>query len=73
MHKQIQDTSLGLGIAMGAGVGTALGVALENLALWLPIGTAIGLSLGAAGMFSSRDNNGDSADKKSLGDKNNDP
>ena len=34
-------------IAVGAGVGGALGLAMDNLALWLAIGVGIGLALGA--------------------------
>ena len=34
-------------IAIGAGVGVALGFAMDNLALWLAIGVGIGLALGA--------------------------
>ena len=34
-------------IAIGAGVGVALGLAMDNLALWLAVGVGIGLALGA--------------------------
>ena len=34
-------------VAIGAGVGVALGVAMNNLALWMAIGVGIGLALGA--------------------------
>ena len=38
-------TSAGAGLAIGAGLGTALGAALHNIGAWLPIGVAIGLLL----------------------------
>jgi len=34
-------------VAIGAGVGVALGLAMDNLALWLAIGVGIGLAIGA--------------------------
>lgn len=33
-------------IAIGAGVGVAMGLAMDNFALWLAIGVGIGLALG---------------------------
>ena len=38
----------GLGIALGAGLGVALGVAVGHVGIWLPIGVAIGMLLGAS-------------------------
>jgi hypothetical protein len=35
----------GAGLAVGVGLGTALGVSLDNLGVWLPIGVATGLLL----------------------------
>jgi hypothetical protein len=35
--------SAGAGLARGVGLGTALGVALQNIGVWLPNGIAIGL------------------------------
>ena len=37
--------STGAGLAIGAGLGTALGAALHNIGVWLPIGVAFGLLL----------------------------
>ena len=37
----------GAWIAIGAGVGVALGVALDNIGLWLAIGIAIGAAMSA--------------------------
>ena len=37
--------SNGAGLAIGAGLGIALGVGLDNIAVWLPIGLAMGLLL----------------------------
>ena len=39
---------LGVGIVMGAGIGTALGAATGNTGVWLPIGLAVGIGIGAA-------------------------
>jgi uncharacterized membrane protein YoaK (UPF0700 family) len=39
---------IGLGIALGAGVGTALGVTTDNLALWLPSFLGMGIAFGVA-------------------------
>jgi predicted lysophospholipase L1 biosynthesis ABC-type transport system permease subunit len=39
---------LALCIALGAGVGTAIGVSMRNLAVWIAIGVAIGVALGLA-------------------------
>ena len=38
----------GLGIALGAGLGVVLGVAVGHVGVWLPIGVAIGMLLGAS-------------------------
>jgi len=46
--------TLGMWIAIGAGVGVALGVAMDNLALWLAIGVGIGLAIGAGQSRSGR-------------------
>ena len=35
----------GAWIAIGAGVGVAIGVALDNIGIWLPIGVAVGAAL----------------------------
>ena len=44
-------------IAIGAGIGVALGVAMDNLALWLAIGVALGVGIGA---LATRSRGGDS-------------
>lgn len=43
---------IGPGIALGAGIGTAIGVAIDQVALWLPVG-AVGVAI-AAGIGSAR-------------------
>jgi len=43
---------MGLWIAIGAGVGTAIGVASDNIAIWLAVGIGAGTAIGAA--FSGR-------------------
>ena len=35
-------------MAIGIGLGTAIGVATDNLGLWIGVGTAIGVSIGSA-------------------------
>ena len=40
--------NMGTAIAMGVGIGTAMGVALHNIPVWLSIGAALGVSLGLA-------------------------
>jgi hypothetical protein len=42
-----KQQTLGIWIALGAGVGVALGLAMNNLALWLAVGVGIGLAIGA--------------------------
>jgi hypothetical protein len=38
---------LGTGIALGAGIGTALGIAFDNLAIGISLGAGLGLVLGS--------------------------
>ena len=38
---------LGVGIALGAGIGTALGIAFDNLAMGISLGAGLGLVLGS--------------------------
>ncbi len=45
--KRMEATGMSGGIALGMGLGVALGVALDNIGLWLPVGAALGISLGA--------------------------
>jgi hypothetical protein len=42
-----KQQTLGIWIALGAGVGVALGLAMNNLAPWLAVGVGIGLAIGA--------------------------
>jgi hypothetical protein len=37
---------MGVGVAIGVGAGTALGVALHNIPVWLAIGAALGVFFG---------------------------
>jgi hypothetical protein len=39
---------LGIGIALGAGIGTAFGIAIDNLAIGISLGAGLGLVLGSA-------------------------
>lgn len=36
---------MGVGIALGVGIGAAFGVALHNIPVWLAAGAAIGVAL----------------------------
>lgn len=46
----------GLWIAVGAGVGTAVGVAMDNIALWIAIGVGLGVAMGSVnGRFNQDD------------------
>jgi uncharacterized membrane protein YoaK (UPF0700 family) len=37
---------IGMWLAIGAGMGAAMGVAGGDIAMWLPVGIAVGLALG---------------------------
>ena len=39
--------TVGSSLAVGAGIGTALGVALDNIGLWLALGVGVGAAIGA--------------------------
>ena len=39
-------SNAGIGLAIGAGFGLAIGTITGNIALWLPIGTILGLIFG---------------------------
>lgn len=39
---------LALGIGVGLAIGASLGVATDDVGLWLPVGLGIGVALGAA-------------------------
>lgn len=46
--SKTEDTNyVGLGIALGAGVGVALGAAFNNLAMGVALGAGLGVVLGA--------------------------
>jgi hypothetical protein len=42
-----RQQTLGIWIAIGAGLGVALGLAMDNFALWLAVGVGVGLAIGA--------------------------
>ena len=46
--NEARPNHLGLGVAFGVSIGTALGVALNNLALGIGFGIALGTGLGLA-------------------------
>ena len=49
-----------IGMCMGLAIGTAIGAATHNIALWMPIGLCLGLALGH---HSEEDDVNDPADK----------
>ena len=44
---------MGVGVALGASLGVALGALFDDVGTWLAIGTAVGCALGASGVFGS--------------------
>ena len=40
------ESGAGIGLAIGAGLGLALGTLFGNIALWMPIGSILGLIFG---------------------------
>lgn len=55
-----KEKKLGAAIAIGIGVGTAIGVATDNLGLWISIGVAIGAAVGTT---FTKGNNKDDTDR----------
>lgn len=43
----MEQKQLGLWIAVGAGVGVAVGAAMDNIALWLAVGIGLGVAMGS--------------------------
>jgi len=41
-------TRVGVWLALGAGIGTAIGAATQNMGVWLALGAGIGVAIGAA-------------------------
>ena len=39
---------VGVWLALGAGIGTAIGAATQNIGMWLAIGAGMGVAIGAA-------------------------
>jgi hypothetical protein len=46
--EQRPSSSFGAGIAIGAGMGVALGVAMDNIGVGIALGVGIGVAIGAA-------------------------
>lgn len=38
---------LALGMALGCAIGGLIGIALDNLGLWIPVGLALGAGIGS--------------------------
>jgi uncharacterized membrane protein len=47
-ESRLKPYYAGVGVALGAGAGTALGVALDNIAVGVAVGAGVGVVLGAA-------------------------
>ena len=61
-----KESKLGIGIALGCGIGAAIGVATDNLALWTGVGIAIGAGVGSSLMKKeSKKDNEDPSNKSS--------
>ena len=45
---EMKNKFIGWGVAIGAGVGTAMGSATHQPGVWLPLGIGIGLAIGVA-------------------------
>ena len=43
----MKNNPMALGLIFGAGIGINIGILTNNLAIWLPIFTGVGLALGA--------------------------
>jgi uncharacterized membrane protein YphA (DoxX/SURF4 family) len=57
-----KNNVLGMWIAIGAGIGTAIGVATKNFALWIAICVALGIAIGT--IATKKNNNSNSTDIK---------
>ncbi len=53
--KPTPNALSGAWIAIGAGVGVAIGAATDNIGLWVAIGVAIGVAIMAGQTYSTRD------------------
>ena len=52
-----KESKLSIGIALGVGLGTAVGIITDNIGLWLSLGVAIGAGVGTSMMQNeSKDN-----------------
>ncbi len=58
--KMNKGNKLGAAIVIGIGIGTAVGVATDNLGLWIAVGVAIGAGVGTN--FMQRGNKKDKDD-----------
>jgi hypothetical protein len=45
--KAVADVYMGLGMAIGAGLGGVVGVLTDNIGLWIGVGVSVGLAVGA--------------------------
>jgi hypothetical protein len=61
-----QTSYMGIGTAIGAGAGAAIGAATANMGVWLALGVASGLFFGAFASRSKGANCGSSAQNKPI-------
>ena len=47
IFKKNKDSVIGIGLTLGVGIGVAFGAATDNIGLWLSLGAAFGLMIGA--------------------------
>ena len=46
--RKSKESVVGIGLTLGVGIGVAFGAATDNIGLWLSMGAAFGLMIGAA-------------------------
>jgi hypothetical protein len=46
--EQHKYTMVGVWLALGTGIGSAIGAATHNIGVWLALGAGIGVAIGAA-------------------------
>ena len=46
--RKKKESVIGIGLTLGVGLGVAFGAATDNIGLWISMGAAFGLMIGAA-------------------------
>lgn len=47
-HSSANAKAMSIGVGVGLAIGAVIGLATDNIGLWLPVGVALGAGLGAA-------------------------